>query len=255
MHAGGAAACVTPPGTCVSAEQSASDGATPQHCSPVEFATLHLASGVSALACTGRGWAPGICRRARHQRRRAAGPMRRPPARCASRAAAPVARAAGASGGGRGKLTEAVVALCPSAGGPSGSLAACARLRPRAECVPWPWGPCNQAARSEKASQRPAGSRRGACARGARRGEVQARHVAERGPVQDLQHGARGAEGQLRQQLGREQEALRRAGRGRGLRQHREHAPLVGLVHALVDLVHHAERADGHVLRARGARA
>ena len=52
---------------------------------------------------------------------------------------------------------------------------------------------------------------------GARRGEVIAGHAGERGPVQDLQHGALRREAQLRQQLGREQEALRRAGLARGL--------------------------------------
>ena len=54
--------------------------------------------------------------------------------------------------------------------------------------------------------------------------------------------------------LGREQEALRRAGLAGGLGQLREHAPLVGLVHALVDLVHHAEGAHRHVLREGGMR-
>mmetsp|Transcript_5573 Transcript_5573/g.14273 ORF Transcript_5573/g.14273 Transcript_5573/m.14273 type:complete len:475 (+) Transcript_5573:229-1653(+) len=75
------------------------------------------------------------------------------------------------------------------------------------------------------------------------------RDVLGPGPVEDVEHAHVLVEGQLRQQLGREQEALRRVGLAGRLHQLLEHLALVVGVHALVDLVHNAEGALRHALQ------
>mmetsp|Transcript_2834 Transcript_2834/g.4772 ORF Transcript_2834/g.4772 Transcript_2834/m.4772 type:complete len:310 (-) Transcript_2834:2646-3575(-) len=75
------------------------------------------------------------------------------------------------------------------------------------------------------------------------------RHRLDARPVHDVEDGHRGGVLQLGEQLGCEQEALRRVRAAGGFHHFGEDLALVHRVHALVDLVHHAEGAFGELLQ------
>ena len=78
-----------------------------------------------------------------------------------------------------------------------------------------------------------------------------AHHLLDSGAIPYLEHLNCSSEGQCRQQLGCQQEALRGSRPTSTLYKLHENLPFIDWVHALVDLIYHPERTDCHVLHAQ----